>query len=163
MTHLQAQKIVDQTRTWIGTDFCHLGRTKKTDSSSGGCDCLGLFIGISSELNLLDKFGNPVKDLDERAYSLVPDGNYVQSKLKKHFVEKNNIEAGDLVLLSFAHNPQHLAIVSSNNYDGSERLSLIHAYFSLGKVCEHILDTKWSQRIVTGFSLISNKNNLWPQ
>jgi cell wall-associated NlpC family hydrolase len=160
MSCLISQKIVEQARSWLGTDFCHLGRTKKTSESSGGCDCLGLFMGVASELNLQDKFGNPVTDLDETTYSLVPDGDYVKSKLKQYFIEKNNISLGNLVLLSFINNPQHLAIVATSNYDGVERFTLIHAYFSLGKVCEHLLDQKWQERVVAIFSLTSNINKL---
>jgi len=144
------QEIAYKARSWVGTNFRHLGRTR-----SEGCDCLGLFMGVASELGLRDKFGNPVINLDETSYSLVPDGVYMHSKLSNHFIEKEiaNIAPGDLVLLKFANNPQHLAIVGSNYYDGSQKFTLIHTYFSLGKVCEHILDKKWQERVAAVYSI----------
>ena len=40
------EKIIAEAHSWLGTKFKHQGRIKKTDNDSGGCDCLGLIIGL---------------------------------------------------------------------------------------------------------------------
>ena len=49
-------------------------------------------------------------------------------------------QAGDVLLMRFTGEPQHLAIYAGPN--------IIHSYQTVGKVCEHILDAKWARRIV---------------
>ena len=72
----QAQTIVTQARTWIGTPFHHQARLK-----GKGCDCLGLIVGVVDELGLKDKHGQPLAGYDEVTYSKEPDGAYLTEKL----------------------------------------------------------------------------------
>ena len=137
--------IVNTAKSWIGTRFHHQGRLKKTDNHKGGVDCLGLLIGVAQELNL------PFYEYDETNYSHYPDTQKLRENLAKYLQEphKNNIEIGDILLLSIDGNPQHLAIVSEIN--GAK--SIIHAYAPAHAVVEHILDNWWQERVVAVFRI----------
>jgi len=130
------------------------GKVKKNDYSEGGCDCLGLLIGIAEKFSLKDMHGANISSLDESNYAETADGEYLQNKLSLHFKEKNNLEPGDLALFSFFNNPQHLAIIANSNYNGENHLTIIHAYSPVGAICEHLLDNKWRNRLVAVYTLI---------
>lgn len=137
------QKIVQEAREWLGTDFCHQGRTKKSFDSNGSCDCLGLVIEVSKALNLKTKHGVFFHLLDRQNYPSIPDSKELVSELDEYLTRVSTPEVGDLALLSFLGQPQHLAFIG----ELSSYFTLIHAYMPLGKVCEHILDQKWQRRI----------------
>lgn len=148
--------LVEEARGWLGTKFHHQGRVKKTLSSSGGCDCLGLVIKVADSLGLKDVYGINIGDLDETGYPRSPDGQYLEKKLSYHFqkIDLKKINVGDLLLFSFARYPQHLGFVADRMYGNKKYLSVIHAYSASGYVCEHLLDNKWRRRIVGAYSLI---------
>lgn len=148
--------IVAEARSWVGTCFHHQGRLKKSHDSNGGCDCLGLIIETAKKLSLKDKYGNPISSLDQSNYSEIPDGSYLREKLSLHLKEKskNDLLPGDLALFNFFNNSQHLAIVADAAYGSENHLTIIHAYFSANAVCEHFLDSKWRNRLVSVYSLI---------
>jgi cell wall-associated NlpC family hydrolase len=47
---------------------------------------------------------------------------------------------GDILLIRFTKQPQHLGIYTGEN--------IIHADSDAGKCCEHILNRRWSSRVV---------------
>jgi len=55
----------------------------------------------------------------------------------------NEVKPGDVYLMKFDKEPQHLAIVS--------HYGIIHAYAEVKKVVEHGLDDVWKSRIVAAF------------
>lgn len=140
-------EIITAARGFLGTRFHHQGRLKKTDNHKGGIDCLGLLIGIAQELKL------PFTQYDETDYSHYPDVHKLRQKLScaMQEISKENIQAGDIILLNIDGNPQHLAIVS----EISGQLAIIHAYAPARSVVEHLLDDWWRQRIVTVFRVIT--------
>lgn len=142
------QKIVDEARSWLDTFFCHQGRIKISNDSKGACDCLGLVIGVAKSLGLKTCYGNPFCLLDYKQYSFIPDGKRLAAELDKYLTSAAAPQIGDLALISFVGQPQHLAIIGE--LDGN--LTLIHAYSPLSKVCEHILDQKWQRRVVAFYS-----------
>lgn len=164
------QKVVEEARSWLNTAFRHQGRIKASRGSSGACDCLGLIIGVSKSLNLKTWYGKLFHLLDYTQYSSIPDGEKLVSELDKHLIRVEQPRAGDLALLSFLGQPQHLAIIGDQGRHCNERgstsssrrsvrncsnlirhieyLTLIHAYATIGKVCEHIFDRKWQRRAV---------------
>lgn len=144
------QQIVQEARTWLGTAFHHQGRLKKTEHHHGGCDCLGLIVGVAQSLDLKTKYGVPIHRLDQQNYTPIPDGHNLEMQLAQNFSKKEiaKISPGDLALLAFAKTPQHLAIVG----EIQNRLTLIHAYSTIGFVCEHTLDAKWHRRVVSLYS-----------
>lgn len=142
-------QIVKQARLWIGTKFQHQGRIRKTKEHEGGCDCLGLIMGVAKELRLKTKYGDLINELDQLNYNSIPNSQELQSQLSNHFItkDKKDISPGDLALFSLSKNPQHLAIIGILNYASEKKLTLIHAYSTVGYVCEHILDDKWYKRL----------------
>ncbi len=146
------QKIIIEAKSWLGTSFHHQGRVKISATHHGGCDCIGLVIGVASQLNLYSKTGKPIVDCDQLNYSNIPEGDNLRQQLSQHLLEKgDNIahaKTGDIVLFSFAKNPQHLAIIDKQK----DELLIIHAYSVVGKVCYHRLDSKWQERLVQIYS-----------
>lgn len=140
----QANNIVTQARTWLGTPFHHQARLK-----GKGCDCLGLIIGVVDELGLVDSRGQPLAGYDEVSYSKEPDGAYLTQKLTALLDEAPLAEAsaGDLALFTVRDNPQHLAFLT--DYEGG--LGMIHCYAQARRVVEHRLDEDWKQRLVKVF------------
>ena len=53
---------------------------------------------------------------------------------------------GDLLLMRFAGEPQHLAVFTGE--------TIIHAYQATGRVVEHSLDDKWRRRIVRVYRFV---------
>ena len=143
-------------RSWIGTNFHHMGRSKKKSITNlGGCDCLGLIMGMSKEINIkskiLDKDGNniPLHKYDVTGYSRTPNGKHIYNKLKNiiNEIDIYNMKIGDLLLLKMRNNPQHLAILS--NY--KEKYGIIHTWQDVGKVVEHELTDYWYKKIHSVF------------
>lgn len=140
----QANDIVAQARSWIGTPFHHQARLKKV-----GCDCLGLIVGVVDELELKDKNGVQLAAYDEVTYSKEPDGDYLIQKLVDVLAEipPEEMRAGDLALFKVRENPQHLAILT--DYEGG--LGMIHSFAPARRVVEHRLDDDWRARLVKVF------------
>lgn len=146
MKHIR-NEIVLQAREWLGTPFVHQGRLKNE-----GCDCLGLIMGVASELGL--KINNiPISEYDEKNYPRVPDGKKLQEKLSEILFkkEKFNAKAGDIFLMNFGGNPQHMGIFS--DYNNSPALAIIHCYSQVGKVVEHRLNDFWFSKIEQIYSI----------
>ena len=140
----QAQDIVIQARTWLGTPFHHQARLK-----GKGCDCLGLIVGVVDELGLKDKNGQPLSGYDEVTYSKEPNGAYLMEKLTDLLDEVPIAEAraGDLALFKVRENPQHMAFLT--DYEGT--LGMVHSYAPARRVVEHRLDDDWKSRLVKVF------------
>lgn len=138
-------KIVTQARTWLGTPFKHQGRLKGV-----GVDCLGLIVGVLTELEI-NISGKNISQIDEQNYSMLPSGERLQNKLNQYLqkVEISQISPGDILLMQFTREPQHLAFVASH----PNGLGLIHAYLQAGKVVEHSLDDVWQSRIVAAYKI----------
>jgi cell wall-associated NlpC family hydrolase len=141
------KQIATQTQSWIGTKFLHQGRLKKTDSHDGGCDCIGLLIGVLKELKIKINF------TDNKSYKRLVGDSILLDNLNKYLTEKDksSLEAGDIVLFQFSPNlpPQHLGVINSNN----GKLTLIHAYLKIGKVVEHLFDETWRSYLHSAFEI----------
>lgn len=140
------EDIIIAARSWIGTRFHHQGRVKKTDNHLGGCDCIGLILGIADDIGA--KFNNNLLSFyDNNCYSKRPTGLKLQENLDKYLQIVNNNEycIGDIALISFVKDPQHVAVISSYSKDS---FSIIHSYIKARGVVEHYLDANWLERIV---------------
>ncbi len=155
MTTLQ-ERVVDAARDWIGTRFHHQGRLKKTDAHKGGVDCLGLLVGVASELHLKDKAGIPIISHDNVIYTHAPDVHRLRNTLEAILVSipHGDMRAGDVILMNIDGQPQHLGIVSNNN----SGVGIIHAFAPARAVVEHALDGFWHERIIAVFRLSSLNN-----
>jgi cell wall-associated NlpC family hydrolase len=128
---MTAEDIVFAARQCVGTPFRHQGRL-----IAFGLDCAGVAIHVAREIGagVIDVSGygrTPANGQLERSLDSQPC-------LERIFLEDR--QAGDLLLMRFASEPQHIAI-----YAGE---TLIHAYANAGKCCEHIIDDAWASRIV---------------
>lgn len=124
------EDIIAAARLAIGTPFRHQGR-----SVGRALDCAGLVIHVVRTLE--------IDHQDRTDYPRRPHNNELQAQLDL----QDNLDkvsgppqAGDILLMRFGREPQHLAIFTGAN--------IIHSWQQAGKVCEHILDPVWKARIV---------------
>lgn len=123
--------IVTEARQWLGTPFKHQGRARS------GCDCIGLIWGVAESLGITP---DHIPE-DYKGYKRTPEGGKLKAGLNQYMdkVRISQIEPGDVLLMSFTGEPQHLAI-----YTGP---TIIHAYSVVKKVTEHSMNDKWKRRI----------------
>lgn len=119
--------VVREARTWLKTPFAHQGRVK-----GRAVDCAGLVVGVSRAL------GWPVADV--YGYASTPHGDTLRQQLEAQAVRVTAAEPGDIYLMRFEREPQHLGIASD--------IGIIHAYSAVGMVVEHALDCRWQRRVV---------------
>jgi len=150
---IDKKTFANQARTWIGTKFHHQGRLKKTCGSCGGCDCIGLLIGVIKELSMEKTIGcNSIDCIDKKDYRRIVTTSALEDNIKQYFQEKNKcfLEVGDIVLfcLKDSKYPHHIGVI--NEICGE--LTLIHAFLDAGYVVEHILDEYWISSIHSVYS-----------
>lgn len=122
--------IVRVARTYIGTPFHHQGRLKGV-----GIDCAGLVVGVARELGL--------SDFDYTEYGHLPHAGLLERLIAANMDRVAEWEAGDVLLMSFDADPQHLAIVTPL----ASGPGIVHAYAQVRRCVEHGLDTVWLGRI----------------
>lgn len=140
-------RIAEQARTWIDTKFVHHGRLKKNGDFDGGCDCLGLLIGVLRELQIDVDFS------DDKNYSRIINDDILINNCEKYLNEKSisNLETGDIAIFQFRKKlpPQHLGIISKMD----DKITLIHSYSKVGRIVEHGLDEIWLGYLHSVFEL----------
>lgn len=133
-----ADKMVAAAREYLGTPFRHQGRLLGV-----GVDCAGVVV------HAVRSCGMDVDDVT--GYGPTPNKGLLEHSLEGHLaltkVSKADMAAGDILLMRFAREPQHLAIFTG---DG-----ILHAYEAAGKCCEHGLDQAWSSRIVQVYRVVT--------
>jgi hypothetical protein len=140
-----------EARSWIGTRYVHQGRVKRNEHNLGGCDCLGLLIGVVRELRMLsdvvDAQGEriPLYLFDHAVYGERPNGSLFKQKITEHLKEvpKDALSIGDIALFLIQDNPQHVALIA----DGPHSLHMLHCHGRSGRVAEHTLDESWRAKI----------------
>jgi cell wall-associated NlpC family hydrolase len=124
------QDIVDTARKYLGVRYKHQGRNEF------GLDCLGLVVRVAHDLGLSDE--------DSNDYGRVPDGRRLMREMDARLDPVQTAQPGDVLLMRFEQNPQHLAIVTDRG--------IIHSYAQVRQVVEHRLDAAWSARVVRSYS-----------
>ncbi|MFA6280376.1 MAG: NlpC/P60 family protein [Bdellovibrionales bacterium] len=117
-------------RACLGTPFHHQGRVVGV-----GLDCIGLIVVA------MQAVGRPVRDrLD---YGRRPDGTSLIAALEAHGMRRASamIEAGDILLFRYDHQPQHVALATSGK-------TMIHAFAVAGQVVETNIGDYWQRRLV---------------
>lgn len=124
--------IIAAARSAIGTPFVHQGRI-----AGRGLDCAGLIIHVAQSLG--------IEYIDRPGYSRRPTGGLLESALdgQPALVRCLERQPGDILLMRFQGDPQHLAVFAGD--------TIIHAHSLAGKVCEHRLDSVWAARIVRSY------------
>lgn len=123
-------QIVAAARKWTGTRYQHQGRSR------AGIDCAGLIVRVAQDCGL------PVMDMT--GYAPTPDGKTLRAALDEQALRVVLYQPGDILLLRFEKDPQHLAIVTDKG--------MIHSYAGARKVVEHRIDETWAARIVAAYS-----------
>lgn len=126
----QTDRIIAAARGALETPFRHQGRI-----AGRSLDCAGLAIHVAREIGA-DHFDIP-------AYGRNPAQGMLQAVLDAQpgLQSVPDRQPGDLLLLRFAGEPQHLAFLTADD-------SIVHTYANVGKVCEHRLAAVWAARIV---------------
>ena len=117
-------------RAYVGTPFRHQGRDHL------GLDCIGLVVCAARDA------GYTLTDRTD--YPRDPNG-LLSVELARQFDAVETAAPGDILLMRFRGEPQHVAILAG--------ATLIHGYASIGRVVEHGLDVKWRRRIVQAYRL----------
>ena len=122
-------------RACLGTPFHHQGRC-----AGAGLDCIGLIV--------LAMRSAALEVQDSTDYGSRPDGVSLVAALEAHGWEKveGSIEAGDVLLFRYDHQPQHVGLATSSR-------SLIHSFAPAGKVVETTLGMYWLHRLVGVYRL----------
>jgi cell wall-associated NlpC family hydrolase len=123
------QHIIDEARSFLGCRWHHQGRSR------AGVDCIGLVIKVAQALNL--------STFDIIDYSRQPDPATMRALLAEHMQPVTNPQIGDVLLMRFEKEPQHVAIVTD--------IGIIHAYAQVRRVVEHRLDSVWQGRVVGAY------------
>ena len=112
---IERSLVVAEARSWLECPFHHQGRLKTI-----GVDCVGLVLCVAKQLKLIEA------DFDVQGYSRIPDGvnllHIADSKLIR--ITKEEMQPGDILVVSFDKEPQHLGILGNYRHGG---LSIIHA------------------------------------
>ena len=128
---MTADDIITAARQCLGTPFSHQGRLL-----GFGLDCAGVAIHVARQIG--------VGHLDVSGYGRTPANGQLERSLDAQpCLERVDLSAcapGDLLLMRFSSDPQHLAICAGD--------SIIHAYETVGLCCEHRLSSMWASRIV---------------
>lgn len=128
---MKAADIVAAARELIDTPFRHQGRAPGV-----GLDCAGVFVLVCRA------FGLPVED--EPAYGRNPYKGLLEKCVARQpfmtKVPKDEAREGDILLMRFDGEPQHIAIHAGE--------TMIHSYEHVGRVVEHRISSMWRARIV---------------
>lgn len=128
---MTADEAISAARECLGTPFHHQGRIKGI-----ALDCAGLIVSVAHDLGL--------EYIDQQGYGRDPYKDLLRTALNEQpcltVVPLDQMQAGDVLLMRFGREPQHLAI-----YTGS---GIIHSFETVGIVCEHDLTEVWRRRIL---------------
>lgn len=119
------ESVVAEARTWLDTPFKDFACLKGV-----AVDCLGLVKGIVIALQLPVP-GELATDPRLKAYSNRPDGLVLLEICDRHLEPAYEPGLGDMLVMAFALNPQHFAIVSRVSIYG-DPTHVIHCYNSTG-------------------------------
>lgn len=137
--------VAAEARAWLGTPFAHQARTKGL-----GTDCGGLVGGVAVALGIVSPdWWQTHFDPRFGGYGRQPANGTLQRVLESFMARGDDPQCGDVVLMSFASEPQHVGILANYRWGG---LSIVHALEAAGKVIEHRLSPIWRSRIVAGYA-----------
>lgn len=138
---IQHDLVISAARECVGTPFRHQGRLIGV-----GLDCAGVVLHVARALGL------PAVDVP--GYGRNPSGGRLESALDGQCcvcrVDASALQPGDVLLMRFSSEPQHLAICTGSG--------IVHAYEAAGACVEHVIDSAWRRRIVRAYRFIEVAN-----
>lgn len=123
------EQIVEAARAYLGVRWRHQGRTAQ------GMDCLGLIVAVARDLGL--------PHVDQTDYSRQPDGVRLRQELEAQMDRVETFQPGDVLMMRFDLNPQHVALVTDRG--------IIHSYAQARRVVEHGMDDLWRKRVISAY------------
>ena len=135
-----AQRVVEEARTWIGTQYRHQASLKKV-----GCDCLGLVRGVWRGL-----YGAEPEALKPYSADWAEAGgaDALLEAARRNFIQKPiaDLADGDVILFRWkpAHAAKHLGILVSEQ-------AFIHAYEGHAVMISALVP-QWRSRVAGVFS-----------
>jgi cell wall-associated NlpC family hydrolase len=130
---MTADDILAAARETLDTPFMHQGRVV-----GRGMDCAGVVCHVAHRMGL--PYDAPTN------YPRLPYQGLLEATLDAQPVLERVTgapQAGDVLLLRIARDPQHVAICAGD--------TIIHAYAEAGKCCEHTYSAEWRRRTVRGY------------
>lgn len=124
------KEILKHARECLKTPFRHQGRI-----CGKSLDCAGVIIHVAKSLGFSPE--------DIKAYGRSPSRGTLMTTLDSQscIYQVCHMLPGDILLMKFGSEPQHLAIYTDAN-------TIIHGYSKVGYVCEHRLSSMWKGKIV---------------
>lgn len=131
---MSPELLIEEARTWLGTPYHHQGSAKGL-----GTDCVGFLKGVALEIGILTPQLAAALPTD---YSRQPSAGQLRRLMGGILIHVpfDCRAPGDLVLMRFALDPQHLGMLTAVDPD-----YLIHC--GRDGVVEHRVDTAWRSRI----------------
>lgn len=133
---MNVDRVVSLARECIETPFLHQGRV-----AGLGLDCAGVVAHVMKGLGL------PYEDAT--GYPRTPYARMIERVMDRQpcmtAVPAADVMAGDLLLMRFANEPQHLAVCAGE--------TIIHSYMHAGKCCEHRFSDVWRARVVRAYRI----------
>lgn len=120
------EAIVAAARGYLGVRYQHQGRNR------AGMDCAGLIVCVAHDLG--------VEVGDVCGYARTPNSDSLRQAVESQAVRVATPRTGDILLMRFDADPQHLAIMTD--------VGMIHSYAQARRVVEHSIDAGWARRIV---------------
>lgn len=122
------EQIVAEARTWIGTRWQHQARRKGVAT-----DCIGLVGGVALALGLQGA-AEWEADAALHCYGRTPDPGVLLAACDRFLVRvpAHTATLADVLVMAFASEPQHFAIVSR-----VDPMYVIHGYASARRVVEN--------------------------
>ncbi len=132
--------IIAEARSWLGTPWRHQASVKGV-----GCDCAGLVRGVGNRLGLMDCREGTPGTAEFAGYGRAPEPKRMIRALDRFMDRRGGVpQSGDVLLMRFDRDPQHLAILTDEG-------TIVHALSSAGRVVEHRLSPGWRARIVAAW------------
>ena len=137
-------RVLQETRTWLGTPYQHQASEK-----GAGCDCLGLIRGIYRHLYGAEPVSPPPYSpnwAEEQGQETL----YEAAQDWLHEIPNRTARPGDVLLFRMSPNAscKHIAILSAPNV-------MTHAYWGRA-VVESYLVPYWRRRWVSSFTFFKN-------
>ena len=131
------ETFLTEAKSWLGTQYHHQGRLKRTQNHLGGVDCIGLVIGICANLGM-----DEIVTADRTDYSPNPTGGRLAETIERYLIQHDNKhkQPADILLFKTFKDPQHIGIFMQDN-------AFIHANSSAGKVVLQPLSPAWERMI----------------
>lgn len=133
LTDEERAAFIDAARTYLGVKFKHQGRSRN------GVDCVGLCVLA------MQAIGRTC--FDAKTYSRHAQKQGLRAALVRNLGEpiaKDQMRAGDIVLMAFVGEPSHVGIITNHPYGG---FALLHTFAQMKKVVEHRMDEQWMDYI----------------